>query len=127
MMEAQPTGPLRRRQWSAIEKLQIVKQSLAADANVAEVARRYNVSTGLIYSWRKQAKTGALSTTRANPSGFALVAVASGSSATRAVGRGDDRSMVEVVLRNGRILRVPERAGPGRAASLADALEGGRS
>jgi hypothetical protein len=36
----------------------------------------------------------------------------------------DAGTMIEVVLRNGRVLRLPERAGPARVARLADALEG---
>jgi hypothetical protein len=32
---------------------------------------------------------------------------------------------LEVVLRNGRVLRVPEGVAPSRVGSLADALEGG--
>jgi hypothetical protein len=32
--------------------------------------------------------------------------------------------VIEVVLRNGRVLRLSERAAPARAALLADALEG---
>ena len=53
------------------------------------------------------------------------VAVASGSEASAAtpdaVGRG---SVIEVVLRNGRVLRLPEGATPARAVILAEALEG---
>jgi hypothetical protein len=33
-------------------------------------------------------------------------------------------SLVEVVLRNGRLLRLPEGVAPARAAALADALDG---
>jgi hypothetical protein len=35
-----------------------------------------------------------------------------------------DGSMLEVMLRNGRVLRLSERMAPARAALLADALEG---
>ena len=34
-------------------------------------------------------------------------------------------SVIEVVLRNGRVVRFPERIGAKRAARLADALDGG--
>ena len=33
-------------------------------------------------------------------------------------------ALIDLVLRNGRILRLPESVPPGRAAALADALEG---
>jgi hypothetical protein len=40
--------------------------------------------------------------------------------------RGDD-SVIEVLLRNGRILRLSESAAPTRVAPLADALEASES
>ena len=126
MSNPEPTSP-QRRQWTAIEKLQIVEQSQAPGASITEVARRYNLSSGLIYTWRKQAKSGALSAAPDGRSRFALVAVASGKGVARPIGsEGCFRSMVEVILRNGRVLRLAEGAAPGRAALLADALEGAR-
>jgi transposase len=112
---ARPQPP--RRRWTPIEKLRIVEQSLAPDASVAEVARRHNVNPNVIYRWRHEAKTGAVSTTPDDQSRFALVTVAAANSECVS-------SMVEVVLRNGRVLRLSEAAVPGRAAQLADALEG---
>lgn len=69
-------------------------------------------------------KTGALSRTSDAQSRFALVAVAAGGGA-RASMRDDrdDGGVIEVVLRNGRILRLPKDAAPTRVAPLADALE----
>jgi transposase len=48
-------GPERRRRWSADERAEILTAAFAPGANVSEVARRYDVSTGLIYTWRRQA------------------------------------------------------------------------
>jgi transposase len=48
-------GPERRRRWSAEEKARIVAEALAPGAKVAEVARRHDVSRGLIYTWRRAA------------------------------------------------------------------------
>ncbi len=47
------TGVERRRRWSADEKLAVVAASFAPGANVSEVARRADISTSLIYRWRK--------------------------------------------------------------------------
>lgn len=47
------TGPERRRRWSTDEKLAVVAASFAPGANVSEVARRADISTSLIYRWRK--------------------------------------------------------------------------
>jgi transposase len=50
------SGPERRRRWSDADKVRIVEASLAPGASVAEVARRFDVSTGLIYTWRRQSR-----------------------------------------------------------------------
>ena len=113
-----------RRRWTTAQKLKIVSESLAPHASVLEVARRHGLNPNLIYRWRHQAKTGALSGAPEAQSRFALVAVAAGGSA-RASMRSDhdDDCVIEVVLRNGRILRLSQGAAPTRVAPLADALE----
>lgn len=52
--------PERRRRWSTEEKLQIVRETLEAGAMPTAVARRHGISTGLLYTWRRQALAGAL-------------------------------------------------------------------
>lgn len=114
----------RQRRWTTAQKLEIVEESLAPGVRVAELARRHNVNPNLIYRWRYQAKSGGLSTA-SGQSGFALVAVAAGTGAARPTGSDQQvGSVVEVVLRNGRLLRVSDSAAPARVAPLADALEG---
>jgi transposase len=117
------TAGSERRRWTTAQKLKIVSESLAPQASVMEVARRHGLNPNLIYRWRHQAKTGALSGAPEAQSRFALVAVAGGSA--RASMRGDHEGgcVIEVVLRNGRILRLSEGAAPARVAPLADALE----
>ncbi|MEX2746284.1 transposase [Rhizobium mongolense] len=51
------TGPERRRRWSLDDRAQILAEAFAPGAVVSEVARRFEVSTGLIYTWRKLALT----------------------------------------------------------------------
>ena len=53
-------GVERRRRWGREDKLRIVRESLAPNVVVTEVARRHEVSTGLLYTWRKQALSGLL-------------------------------------------------------------------
>jgi len=48
------TGPERRRRWSFQDRAQILAEAFAPGAVVCEVARRFDVSTGLIYTWRRQ-------------------------------------------------------------------------
>ena len=53
-------GVERRRKWSRDDRLRIVQESLADGAVIAEVARRNEVASSLIYTWRKQALAGLL-------------------------------------------------------------------
>lgn len=47
------TGPERRRRWSADDRGLILAASFAPGAVVADVARQFDVSTSLIYKWRR--------------------------------------------------------------------------
>ena len=49
------TGRLRRRDWTADEKAEILSACVAPGSKIAEVARRYGVSRGLLWTWRRQA------------------------------------------------------------------------
>lgn len=43
-----------RKKYTKEEKLEIVRQSIETNANISDLANRYNVSTNSIYNWRKQ-------------------------------------------------------------------------
>lgn len=47
-------GPERRRRWSEDEKTEILAELAKPGAKGAEIARRYGVSRGLLYTWRKE-------------------------------------------------------------------------
>jgi transposase len=49
------TGGRQRRDWTSDEKAEILAASAAPGATVAEVARRYQVSRGLLWTWRRKA------------------------------------------------------------------------
>ena len=57
-------GPERRRRWTTTEKLRLVEESLTAGVSVAEFARQRDIHPNLIYAWRHEARTGALSAKR---------------------------------------------------------------
>ena len=118
------SGPERRRRWAMAEKLRIVKESLNAGVNVAEFARRHDIHPQLLHAWRKQARTGLLSGTSAGEARFAQVAVVSATDVVQSTTEAKEAVVVEVLLRNGRILRLSERVMPAHAARLANALEG---
>jgi transposase len=119
------SGPERRRRWTMAEKLRIVKESLATGVNLAEFARRRDIHPHLLHAWRKQARTGLLSGSSDGEAGFAQVAVVSAADAAQSTTHeAMGAAVVEVLLRNGRVLRLSERVTPAHAARLADALEG---
>jgi transposase len=76
------SGPERRRRWTRAEKLRLIEETLAPEAKVADVARRYDIHSNLLHSWRGQARQGVLTgSAEANPApadaiGFASVAIA---------------------------------------------------
>jgi transposase len=49
------TGRRQRRDWTHEEKAEILAASAAPGATVADVARRYQVSRGLLWTWRRKA------------------------------------------------------------------------
>jgi transposase len=119
------SGPERRRRWTSAEKLRIVEESLAELASVAEVARRYDVHPNLVHAWRRQARAGTLVPRAEDECRFAPVMVkpddvVMGSAPNAMSGE----PVIEVVLRNGRLLHLPAGVAPARAGALADALEG---
>jgi len=120
------SGGERRRRWTTAEKLRLVADSLSAGLSVAEFARRHDVHPNLLHVWRRQAQTGELSVAPAGEAGFVAVSIAGEGGMARLAGEASGvGSVIEVMLRNGRMLRLPEGVAPRRAALLADALEGG--
>ena len=55
------TQPERRRRWTSEQKLALVAEMLRPGASPTQVARRYGISTGLLYTWRRLARDGELS------------------------------------------------------------------
>jgi transposase len=108
-----------------------MEESLASETSVAEVARRHDVHPNLLHAWRRQARTGTLVRGRDAgivPAGsdFAPLVIASDGGVARATrsDAGADGAVIELVLRNGRVLRLPAGVALARVAALADVLEG---
>lgn len=51
----------RRRVWTPEQKREIVAESLGPDLTPTEVARKYAISSGLLYTWRHQVLGGQMS------------------------------------------------------------------
>jgi len=107
-------GRERRRKWSAEEKLRVLEESYTPGMRVADVARRHGLHPNQLHAWRRQAREGGRSGLPDKPR-FVSVAVA-------AEGGAGTAELVEIVLRNGRILRL--RLAAAQVARLADVLEG---
>jgi len=54
------TGVERRRRWRVEEKLRIVAECERPGGCLAAVARQHDVSSGLLWNWRRQARRGLL-------------------------------------------------------------------
>jgi transposase len=124
-------GVERRRRWGREDKLRIVRESLAPDAIVTAVARRNEVSTSLLYTWRKQALAGLLQ-------GFAPVQIAPGAGVlepptldaqdrpvpdANLPGAERGRGLIEVVWPNGIVVRIDADVDGRALCSVFAALE----
>lgn len=123
------SGPERRRRWTTAEKLRMVEECLAAEIPVVEVARRYGVHPNQLHGWRRQARLGHLGTDVALAQERRFVPIAVMPDKSRVCDQPEATisvapAIIELVLRNGRVLRLPEGVTPARAAALAEALEG---
>jgi transposase len=55
------TGRERRRKWSIDEKLRIVGETFEPGASVGQIAARHGVYPGLLFTWRRQFRSGQFS------------------------------------------------------------------
>src|SRR4051794_17079162 len=95
---------VRRRDWSPEERLRIVRETLEPGTVVQTVADRHGVSTGQLYTWRKQMLATAMA-------GFAPVEVVpvpvpALPAPPVAVGSGEVAGSMEIVLPSGASIRV---------------------
>lgn len=122
-------GVERRRRWRTEDKLRILAE-IDAGARLAAVARRHDVSRGLIWQWRDAQRRGRLVET---PS-FVPVHVMSalpGAEAMERVGGAscpgevpEGERSVEIVLPDGTCLRVAESIGAAALRRLLFVLRG---
>jgi transposase len=63
----------RRRTWAPEQKREIVAESLGPELTPTEVARKYAISSGLLYTWRHQILGGQMSRLACSAPTFAQV------------------------------------------------------
>jgi transposase len=110
------TGDERRRRWSEEDRVRILA---AIEEPGAEVARREDICTSLVYKWRREARR----TTSASASGFSPVIIETPLPAsptlTRAIG--SDPGVIEVNMKGARV-RICANAPSGVIAATLKAL-----
>lgn len=105
-------GVERRRRWSTAEKLRILAQSIAPGSSPTLTCKMHGISSGQLYTWRKQFRSGELT-------GFVPVSMAPEPAALQApelsvappTAESAATSFIEVELPTGVKLRVPGDVG----------------
>jgi len=120
----------RRRRWTLEQKLALVEAVSQPGASVAAVSDRHGVSRSLLFEWRRQAGEGTMPGMVGTQAPAALVPVRvvedgppKQAPPSRAEWLGTATATIEVVLTNGRTLRVCEAIGPEVLGRLAAALD----
>ena len=118
-----------RREYTAEERARVLTEAAMPGARVLVVAQRHGISPSLIYRWRREAAGRPVRKARPRAPSFVPLLVDGGGLAKAAVMSAEPASQdagagcIEVVLRNGRLLRAASTADPGAIARLAAALE----
>ncbi|MGG5890206.1 IS66-like element accessory protein TnpA [Falsiroseomonas sp. HC035] len=126
------TGVERRRNWRPEDKLRILAELDEPGVKFVDVARRNEVSRGLLWQWRDAQRRGTLVAEEATFVAVRVVPelpvaaspaepVAASSAADAAIER-DDR--IEILLPDGTALRVPETVGTAALRRVLSALRG---
>ena len=116
-----------RRSYTPEEKARLLAEAAEPGARVLLVAQRHGVSPSLVYRWRRQAEGRAARRALPRPPAFVPLradgGTPPGNPPARPSAPGGADSRVEVVLRNGRVLRLGTDADIAAVARLAAALE----
>ena len=104
------TGPERRRRWSNEQKQAIVAAAFKPGAVVRDVARQVDVTSSLIYRWRRDLRAAA--------NGFAQVLVAPAGDGVAA----SPIPAIEIEFAGNVCVRIPALVSPALAAAVVEAL-----
>src|SRR6516162_8513510 len=122
----------RRRRWSVEQKREIAAESLEPGISPITVARRYGISSGLLYTWRRHLLEGSLGTASRPVAKFARVEVmampadpapAAQPAAHPALGPMNHRDgLIEIALPGGVSVRVDAQVDSGALRRVLAAL-----
>ncbi len=104
-------GPERRRRWSIEQKRAIVAAAFKPGAVVRDVARQADVTSSLIYRWRRDLRAAA--------NGFARVIVAPTGDSVAAP---PPMPAIEIEFAGHTRVRIPVSVSPALAAAVVEAL-----
>lgn len=114
------SGPERRRRWSDQERLQILTEAFSPGACVAQVCRRYDISSALIYTWRRKLReAGTQALPDAVPGPVFAQAVMDEDAAVRDQ---DQHPAIVVELARGRRMSIFAPASPAQIAAALKAM-----
>jgi len=113
------TGPERRRRWSEEDKLRILREAAQSEESAASVARRHDLFPQQLYAWRRQFRADAFET---GAGSFAPVEIV-GEERISTEERTAHDGHIEIVLRNGRVLRVDVRLADDELGRLVRVVE----
>ena len=92
----------RRRRWTAADKVRIVEEAFAPGAVAKRVAERHEISTGLLFTWRRQLSVSA-------SAGFVPVQLMSdteGTSSAPSDATSRLNGVIEIEMRSGARVRI---------------------
>ena len=92
----------RRRRWAPVDKLRIVEEAFAPGAVAKRVAERHEISTGLLFTWRRQLMVDA--SARFQP--VQLIAEPEVAPAAPSVSTSCQDGKIEIEMRSGVRVRV---------------------
>jgi len=116
-LEVVDTG--RRRRWTVAEKLRIVEESFSGPRLASSTARRYGISSTLLFGWRKAFREGRLGGVAAPAFVPAIIIPEAAATATAVAARG----RMEVMSANGRRIVVGADVDTAALLRVLDVLE----
>jgi len=109
------TGGERRRRWSEEDRSRILSEVAEPGAVIADIARRADICSSLIYKWRRDARGANVG------AGFAEVKIASGDMPPRQQPSAPEMSAIFVEMNTARI-QISTNASPTLVAATLKAL-----
>jgi transposase len=96
----------RRRRWRAEDKLRVLAEAAQPGARTSEVARRHDISSGLLWYWRRQLRQGRLAVADPREPVFLALQVSDAVPPGLVAAAGATDPRIEIALPDGTLVRV---------------------